>query len=66
MMYFFPVLESCTSYGNVFTPVAGTNCAKYTQSAPRHPAVQLTCPGDLKFDVSTCVCNFADVTVCSV
>ena len=68
----FPLLTGntlpciCKSGGNFYSPIISTNCQSYTQHTDiSADPITLSCPGDLLFDVQTCVCNWPAVVQCS-
>ncbi|XP_067944272.1 uncharacterized protein [Watersipora subatra] len=58
------VVGSCSAWGSTYTPDVASDCTSYIQSAPGIPDTKLHCPEGLKFDISTCACNFASVVSC--
>ncbi|XP_067943850.1 uncharacterized protein [Watersipora subatra] len=58
------VVASCTAWDSTYTPDIASDCTSYIQSAPGIPDTKLDCPEGLKFDISTCACNFASVVKC--
>ena len=56
----------CKSGGNFYSPIISTNCQSYTQHTDiSTDPITLCCPGELLFDVQTCVCNWPAVVQCS-
>ena len=56
---------SCISNGNLYEVESSNNCASFTQSTPDHHTVRtFTCPGNLRFNIRSCVCDHASAVVC--
>ncbi|XP_067944532.1 uncharacterized protein [Watersipora subatra] len=55
---------SCSAWGSTYTPDVASDCKSFIQSAPGIPDTKLDCPEGLKFDISTCACNFEALVSC--
>ena len=58
------ILDECTENGNIYSPVAGTHCAKFTQRTDILPPVEHDCPAGLQFNIDVCVCDWPWRTTC--
>ena len=50
--------DECTSHGNTFRVLPGTNCKSYNMWSAGTPMKQKTCPDNTVFDTTKCVCNW--------
>ena len=58
---------NCEANGNYYTPVITDNCNSFYQRTNiSDTPYQIPCPAGLRFDVQSCVCNYADQVECPV
>ncbi|XP_067945126.1 uncharacterized protein [Watersipora subatra] len=57
-------VHTCTENGNIYSPVAGTNCAQFTQATDILPPQTHNCPAGLMFNLDVCVCDWPWRTNC--
>ena len=57
-------VNSCSASGNKFIIVPDSGCKNFTLTGPNGVSSMLTCPDELLFDTSVCVCNKKDSASC--
>ena len=65
-LWFNIFVDTCREKGNIYGPVPGSDCTKFTQATDSLPPQEHSCPAGLRFNTAQCVCDWPHNFECTI